>query len=301
MESKHLNVPLLILDRALSTQADAAEIMDKLVGKCKELVIIGNVDGDALSFLVQLRVDDKIKLSIVEPDYEARNFFIEDLALLTGATVITEGFNTYDFTPDMLGYAAKAVITTTSTTLLGSDGEQEAVNARVKELQTQLKEASSEVDIQMIRKRLSWLTGKVAIIRVGGASEIEQREVKLRVVDAVAASQAALKEGILPGGGTTLARLDVPFQEAFEAPFLQLAENSGENGEKLLFMLQKSLSGYGFNLRDVTDKPIDLYKAGVVDAALVVKEIVSNAASVASKLLTTSSGITLANRDEKHD
>lgn len=301
MESKHFNVPILVLDRKLSTQADAAEIMEKIVGKFKELVIIGNVEGDALSFLVQLRVDNKILLSIVEPEYEARNFFIDDLALLTDATVITEGFNTYDFTPDMLGMAAKVVITTTSTTILGADGDTTALDSRVGELQAQLKEAASEIDIKMIRKRLSWLTGKVAIIRVGGASEVEQREVKLRVVDAVAASQAAMKEGVLPGGGTTLARLDVPFKEAFEAPFKQLVSNSGENPEKLLYKLLEAPEGYGFNLRDITDKPVDLIKAGVVDAALVVKEIVTNGASVAAKLLTTSSGITLSDRDEKHD
>jgi chaperonin GroEL len=302
MESRHINVPILILDRQLTTQADAAEIMEKVLSQnIKELVIIGNVGGDALSFLLQLRMDNKVLLSIVEPEYEARSLFLDDLALLTGATVITDGSNLYDFNVDMLGYAAKAVITTISTTLLGADGEADAVKARIKELDKQLKDATSDIDIQMIRKRLSWLNGKVAIIRVGGSSEVEQREVKLRVVDAVAASQAAMKEGILPGGGTTLARLDVEFKEAFEAPFKQLAANSGANAEKLLYQLQDAPLGYGFNLRDVTDTPVDLIAAGVVDAALVVKEIVTNAASVAAKLLTTSSGITLANRDEKKD
>jgi chaperonin GroEL len=136
---------------------------------------------------------------------------------------------------------------------------------------------------------------------VGGATETEQKEVKLRVQDAVGAAQAALKDGILPGGGTTLARLDVGFKEAFEAPFLQLAHNSGVNPERLLFQLQDAPSNFGFDLRNITDKPIYLIKAGVVDPALVIKEVVINAASVAAKLLTTSSGITLANRDEKHD
>jgi chaperonin GroEL len=201
----------------------------------------------------------------------------------------------------MLGFAAKAVISTASTTLLGSDGAQEAVDNRVSELQKQLEEATSPIDIEMIRKRLSWLTGKVAIIRVGGASEIEQKEVKLRVIDAVAAAQAALKDGIVPGGGTTLARLDVGFTEAFEAPFKQLCSNGGYNAEKLLAKVQEAPAGYGFNLRDVTDKPVDLLKAGVVDPALVVKEVITNAASVAAKLLTTSSGIILAERSEKQD
>jgi chaperonin GroEL len=303
LESKHTNVPILIFDKQLTDQNEAAEILNIVAGKWKEVVIIGAVAGDALAFLVQQRLSGKMVVSIVEPPYEARSFFLEDLALLTGATVITEGLNAYEFNLDMVGMAAKVVITTSSTTLLGSDGEKDKVEARIAELQKQLEEASSPIDIEMIRKRLSWLNGKVAIIRVGGASEVEQKEVKLRVVDAVAAAQAALKDGIVPGGGTTLARLEVGFKEAFEAPFKQLATNSGVNSERLLFKVQAAPTGYGFNLRDVTDgsEPVDLIKAGVVDPALVVKEVITNAASVAAKLLTTSSGITLVDRSEKHD
>lgn len=302
MESRHFKAPILILDKQLSEQNEAAELMERIITKgFNELVIVGSVVGDALAFIVQLRLSNKLTVSIVDAPYDARSLFLEDLALMTDATVITEGFDINEFDVSMLGFAAKAVITTTGTTLLGSDGAQKNIDARVSELQTQLKEASSPVDIEMIRGRLSRLTGKVAIIRVGGATETEQKEVKLRVQDAVGAAQAALKEGILPGGGTTLARLEVGFKEAFEAPFKQLASNSGTNPERLLFQLQAAPVGYGFDLRDVTDKPIDLIKAGVVDPALVVKEVITNAASVAAKLLTTSSGITLANRDEKHD
>lgn len=302
LESKHYKAPILILDKELSDQGEAAEIMERIIDNGqKELIIVGSVKGDALAFIVQLRLSNKLIVSIVDAPYEARSLFLEDLAVMTDATVITEGLDINEFQPDMLGFAAKAVINTTGTTLLGPDGAQEKVDARVKELQKQLEEATSPVDIEMIRARLSRLTGKVAIIRVGGATETEQKEVKLRVQDAVGAAQAALKDGVLPGGGTSLARLDVEFKEAFEAPFLQLAHNSGVNAQKLLFQLQDAPSGYGFNLRDITDKPVDLTKAGVVDPALVVKEIITNAASVAAKLLTTSSGITLKDRAEKHD
>jgi chaperonin GroEL len=303
MESKHYNVPILILDKQLSEQAEAAEIMERIIDASqKELVIVGAVSGDALAFIVQLRLSNKLTVSIVDAPYDARSLFLEDLALMTDATVLTEGFDVNEFVPkDMLGMAAKAVITTIGTTLLGPDGSEEAVTKRVKELKKQLDDATSPIDIEMIRGRLSRLTGKVAIIRVGGATETEQKEVKLRVQDAVGAAQAALKDGILPGGGTTLARLDVGFKEAFEAPFLQLARNSGTNPERLLFQLQDAPQNFGFDLRKLTDKPIDLIKAGVVDPALVVKEVVLNAASVAAKLLTTSSGITLADRNEKHD
>jgi chaperonin GroEL len=302
LESKHYKAPILILDKKLSEQAEAAEIMERIIDKgLKELVIVGAVSGDALAFIVQLRLSNKLIVSIVDAPYDARSLFLEDLALMTDATVITEGFDVNEFTPDMLGFAAKTVITTTGTTLLGSDGQETKIKARVKELRKQLDEATSPIDIEMIRGRLSRLTGKVAIIRVGGATETEQKEVKLRVQDAVGAAQAALKDGVLPGGGTTLARLDIDFKAAFEAPFKQLAENSGENDEKLLFLLQAAPDNYGYDLRNITDKPIDLIKAGVVDPALVVKEVVINAASVAAKLLTTSSGITLKDRDEKHD
>lgn len=302
LESRHFKAPILVLDKDLSDQSEAAEIMERIIDSgMKELIIVGSVTGDALAFIVQLRLSNKLIVSIVEAPYEARSLFLEDLAVMTDATVITEGLDINEFSTDMLGFASKAVITTVGTTLLGPDGAQEKINARVKELQEQLEKATSPVDIEMIRGRLSRLTGKVAIIRVGGATETEQKEVKLRVQDAVGAAQAALKEGILPGGGTSLARLDVEFKEAFEAPFLQLAANSGENPERLLFRLQDAPDGYGFNLRDITDKPIDLIKAGVVDPALVVKEIITNAASVAAKLLTTSSGITLKDREEKHD
>lgn len=303
LESKHFKVPILVLDKQLSLQAEAADMMDKIVGKFKELVIVGSVVGDALAFLVQLRLekDSNMLVSIVDPPYETRSLFLEDLALMTGATVLSEGFNTNGFTLDMLGFAEKVVLTTQSTTVLGSDGAQEDVDKRVKELQKQLKEATNPVDVETIRGRLSRLTGSVAIIRVGGATETEQKEVKLRVQDAVGAAQAALKDGILAGGGTVLARLDVGFKEAFEAPFLQLASNSGVNAERLLFQLQDAPEGYGFDLRNITDKPVDMVKVGVVDAALVIKEVVSNAASVASKLLTTSSGITLSQRSEKID
>lgn len=302
LESKHYKAPILILDKQLSELAEASEIIERIIeGKFKELVIVGSVSGDALAFIVQLRLDRKLIVSIVDAPYEARSLFLEDLALMTDATVLTEGFDVNEFSTNMLGFAEKAVITTIGTTLLGPDGQQDAVDKRVKDLQKQLSEAASPVDIEMIRGRLSRLTGKVAIIRVGGATETEQQEVKLRVQDAVGAAQAALKDGVLPGGGTALARLDVGFKEAFEAPFKQLATNSGSNAEKLLYQLQAAPQGFGFDLRNITDKPIDLIKAGVVDPALVVKEVVTNAASVAAKLLTTSSGITLKDRNEKHD
>lgn len=300
LESKHFNVPLLVLDKQLVAQADAADIFEKVVDKFKEVVVVGNVSGDALAFLVELRLSNKLLVSIVEPPYEMRNLFLEDLALMTGATVISEGFNVSDFDVAKMGFAKKVVITTTSTTLLGADDQAE-VNKRVLELQKQLEESTNPVDIEVIRGRLSRLTGKVAILRVGGATETEQKEVKLRVQDAVSAAQAAMKEGIVPGGGTVLARLNVGFTEAFEAPFLQLATNSGVNAEKLIAKLQEAPQGYGFDLKHIGDKPVDMMKAGVVDPALVMKEVVANAASVAAKLLTTSSGITLVNREEKHD
>lgn len=301
MESKHTKVPILILDKQLSDANEAAELMERILQKFKELVIVGSVVGEALALIIQLRMENKLIVSIVDAPYEARALFLEDLALMTDATLLTEGFDVNNFDISMVGMAQKAVITTTGTTLLGSDGAKEKIQARIKELQKQLTDATSPVDIEHIRARLSRLTGKVAIIRVGGANQVDQQEVKLRVWDAIGATQAALKDGILPGGGSILARIETDFKEAYEEPFKQLAVNNGSNPEKLLFKVQAAKMGYGYNFRELTEDPIDLIKAGVVDSALVIKQAVTNAAAVAAKLLTTSSAITLADRSEKHD
>lgn len=301
LESKHFKVPILVLDKQLSELNEAAELIERITTKFKELVIVGSVINEALAFIIQQRMENNLTVSIVDAPYEARSLFLEDLALMTDATVITEGFDVNSFELKHLGMAAKAVITTTGTTLLGSDGAKENIAKRIEELNKQLKEATSPVDIDHIRARLSRLTGKVAIIRVGGANQVDQQEVKLRVWDAIGASQAALKDGILPGGGSILSRIESDFKEAYEAPFKQLATNNGSNPEKLLFRIQDAPTGHGFNFRDLTDKPVNMIDAGVVDAALVIKEAVVNASSVAAKLLTTSSAITLVDRSEKHD
>lgn len=301
MESRHTNTPILIFDKQIMTQNDIAEILDRIMDTSKELIIVGSVGGDALALIVELRLQNKLLVSVVDAPYEARALFLEDLAILTGGKVISEGFNPVEFNTDMLGFASKVVITTQSTTIIGSDGASEDVKKRISELQDQLKTATHPSDIEIIKSRLARLTGKVAIIRVGGATEAEQGEVKLRVQDAVCATQAALKDGIVPGGGVALARLKLDkFEDAFKQPFKQLVENSGLNPDTYLSQLGGSL-WEGFNFRESEPHLEDMKKLGVIDPALVIKEVVANAASVAAKLLTTSSGIFLSNREEKLD
>lgn len=305
LESRFTNIPILIIDKRLISMHDIGPILDKIVGEGhKELVIIGSVEGEALGVLVENRLQNKILTTVVDiPAMPggSRALFLEDIAIVTSATVLSEAFNVEDFEMEMLGAAAKVVINGSSTAIIGSDGAEEDVEKRVLELREQQKEATHPTDIEAIAARLAALTGKIAIIRVGGAIEAEQKEIKLRVEDAVGATQAALKDGVLPGGGVALAKLNLEkYKEAFEEPFRQLVDNSGENPEKYLAKLTAN-KWFGFNLKDPTEKPIDLLKAGVLDSALVIKEVVQNAVSTASKLITTSSAVYLKNREEKHD
>lgn len=176
------------------------------------------------------------------------------------------------------------------------------MDQRLEEIRYQLREATHPGDVEAIKDRLSRLTGKVAIIRVGGATDIEQQEVKLRVQDAVCAVQAAIRGGVCPGGGVALARVsEVEFSNAYQQPFKQLMTNAGLNAEAYLAKVQAAKDWHGFNLKDLTDKPQDLMKAGVVDPTLVLKEVVQNATSIVSKLITATTAITYLDRENKRD
>lgn len=305
LESHHTNVPILITEKRLATTPDIAPILDQIVGAgIKDLVIVGEVGDEALSVLLLNRMKGIISATVVDvPVYAgSRSLFLEDLAVLTGGQVFLPGASATDFDVEMLGAAEKVEITGYSTAIIGTDGAFIDVEVRIEELREQLKEATNQIDIEAIKDRLARLTGKVAIIQVGGATDIEQGEVKLRVQDAVCAVQAAIRGGVCPGGGVTLARLtDLTFSDAFKQPFKQLVENAGLNPEAHLAHVEAAKPWHGFNLRRPTEKPIDLLKTGVVDPALVLTEIVQNATSIVAKLITTNSTITYVDRENKHD
>jgi chaperonin GroEL len=311
LESRHENIDLLISEKRLNTTGDVAPILDKIVaqsGLGKELVLVGDVSEEVLGVLFLNRLKGIISVTVVDiPDFGAmRSLTLEDLALVTGGKVYLHGSNASDFELDWLGGAKKVIANEFSTTVIGGEGASEDIEKRIKDLRQQLHEAESPVTAEALKSRLSKLTGKVAIVRVGGATEVEQGEVKLRVQDSICAVQAAIKDGIVPGGGVALARVHSPhFEDAFKQPFLTLVENCGYNPDRALWRLQESKASrwYGYDLKDphFDYTPINTLKAGVVDPASVVKETVQNAVSVVAELITGQMGLMLANREEKHD
>ena len=306
LQSKHMNAFLLLCEKPMSTVADLAPILDRLVTeKITEIVLIGDCSPEVLEMLLLNRMKGIINVTPVPaPMHEGMlSLFMDDLALFTGGQVIKPGFDPMDFDPNYhLGSAEKVIINETSTTIIGGEGSPEDLDDRVRELKRQLDAAESEVEINALRDRLGRLEGKVAMIKVGGATEFEQQEVILRVEDAVCAGQSALKRGIVPGGGVTLARTKTKyFNEAFKQPFKTLCENAGLNGERLLGLVENTGDWKGFNLKNATDKPVDMLKAGVVDPTMVIEEIVSNATSVVSGLITTSAALTFTDREAKND
>lgn len=311
LESRHENVDILISEKKLATTADIAPILDKIVtqsGTGKELVLVGDVTEEVLGLLFLNRLKGIINVTVVDlPVFGAmRSLTLEDLALVTGGKVYLHGANASDFELEWLGGAQRVILNEFSTTIIGGEGHDEDVSKRTSELSTQLQGAESPITAEALRERLARLTGKVAIIRVGGATEVEQGEVKLRVQDAICAVQAAIKDGIVPGGGVALARIKCEnFEEALKQPFLTLVENCGYSSDRAYWRLMESKASrwYGYDLKDPTFDytPINTLKAGVVDPASVVKETVINAVSVIAELITGQVGLMLADREQKHD
>lgn len=343
LESRFDKVFVLVCEKDLSNVGDIGPILDKCLGaNIHELVLIGSVQTEALALAVKMRLEGGLTCTIVDgPDYgPMRTLFMDDVALYTGAKVLSGGANPNDFTVDMLG-AAKVVVNEYSTTLLSGeriveaqrtvekertvdvvneqgltesktekytvtekymdDSGEKALQARIKELTDELRVAQSPIEQQVVRTRLGRLTGRIAILRVGGNTEVEQSEVKLRVEDAVAALQAAIKDGVVPGGGTVLARLPdtIAFKSAFEQPFRALLENAGRNVEKGLWHVQEAKDWQGYDLRMDKESLVNLKSSGVVDPTLVIKEIVENACSVAADLIKTTVLMPFDNREAK--
>jgi chaperonin GroEL len=303
LESRFGKVMVFVCDKELSNSGDILPILDKCVGAgIRELLLIGSVTTEALATAVKARIEGMITCTIVEPpDFAAlRALFMDDVALYTGAKIMSAGSNPFDFNLDMLG-ECKGVVTEHATTLLDGDGDKKQIKLRTDQLREELSRATSPIEQEVVRTRLSRLTGKIAILRVGGATPAEQGEVKKRVEDAVAALQAAIKDGVVPGGGTTLARLapTLPFTKAFEQPLKALLGNAGRNADRGLWHVQESEPWQGYDLRSDSEELVDLKKAGVVDPTLVIKEIVLNATSAAAELIKTTTLMPFDNREAK--
>jgi chaperonin GroEL len=303
LKAIYKDVAIIITEKRLATVADIAPILTKLLESgIKEMIFIGEVVEEALQVLALNKGEGKLMATVVEPPNYGGGplLFLEDLAVATGGQVYTAGSDGSNFRIEMIGEAKQVVINEFSTTIIGAGGNKEDIQARIHDLREQLKVADHPVTLRAIRDRLSKLSGKIGIIRVGGALDIDRSYQKLRVDDAVAAVQAAMRDGIVPGGGVTLATVKgTKFDDAFKQPFLQLAENAGANPMKLLGELSGTKDHwYGFNFEHITPKPVNLLREGVLDPSLVAKETIINAVTVASNLITIGAGITYKDREE---
>lgn len=310
LESRINDADILITEKPLKTAADIGGILKKIVdagGSGSELLIIGDVSDEALATLALNKVKGIISPTLVDvPVYgPMRSLFLDDIATYTGGKVFPNGAKSSSFDIDMLGEAKQVVVNSYSTTLIGGAGIKEDIDMRVADLRTQFKEAESLVDQEEIKKRIATLTGKISIIRVGAPTEVDRGETQLRVEDAIAATQSAVRDGIVPGGGVCLARVAPEFlRDAFTAPFQILTDNAGINPQEALFKILDTdhiWTGYNLNPDHLSKDPVDLLKQGVIDPAEVIKTAVRNAASVVGTLITMTVGVSFIDREQKAD
>ena len=298
---------IVITDKKLSSIQDVAPILEKLAqaGK-KDLVLIADeVEGEALSVMVLNKLKGVFNsVAVKAPSFgDRRKEILEDIAVLTGATVISEerGMNFDNVGLDVIGSARKVIVGKDETTIIEGAGAKKEVEARIGLIVTQSDNAQSSYDKSELDKRAAALSGKVAVIKVGGASETEIDEKKFRVDDAVAATKAALAEGIVAGGGVTLVNLanniktegtdsvsagKLILKNALKQPFVQIMKNAGLNSEALLAQVEAAKPGNGINVMTPEKGLIDVKKSGVIDPARVTKEAVQNSVSIASTAAT---------------